>query len=167
MRRCLLCGCPTTEPFDLSPQKAWWPLMVRCLSDECRASPVAVAADPAALERSCYETEDSLEPKFAYTKGGTWFVSTIYRRSTAMLMPGWYYETHAYLDPVDPYVVALIASGVPREQAAEEVAEKRRQGLIAFPAPRPELVTEHGDHTARGALRAHAVIQSRLRRTLL
>ena len=97
---CLLCGGEVSEPEDLAPDKKWWPLMVRCLNAECIASGVHVVADPDTVEQVAQAYPDATEPKFAYSATDRWFVSTIYRRSTAMNYDRWYYETHAYLTTV-------------------------------------------------------------------
>jgi hypothetical protein len=107
---CLLCGGGLSEPRDVAAGKPWWPPMGRCSSAGCPARGVYVA-DPAEVERLARETPDATEPKLAYSTGGDWYVSTIYRRSSAGLYEGRYYETMAFVRVEDGYRVVYEHGG--------------------------------------------------------
>ncbi len=134
---CLLCAGEVSDPADIAPRKAWWPLMVTCTNEDCIAFGVHVAADPDEMERSAYANPDATEPKFAHSGDECWFVSTIYRRSSAT-DGGWYYETHGYLLTGDGSRRWLYeaSAGYPRwALRVHAILSKRASRLYGSPVP--------------------------------
>jgi hypothetical protein len=154
---CLLCKGPVSRPVDLAPDRSWWPELVACLDVECRAHRVYVAADPDALERDAEGAPDRAEPKFAYTQGEDWYVSTIYRRSSAWGGSGWFYDTAAFVQ-------------LPEERSREVYADSSdlspRRALRAHALFAARLARQRGglvQPCALPSLTAHLVVGPRIR----